>query len=136
MVTFGFPNQTFTFNHNLGNILSLHAYFSISRYSSKLCACAKLLNVIKLAKQKTRIGVLSYSKWAIIITDFLNFKLIRKMLTPLSDQIRTFLNLRTYWQQKTPSMSISQSVLQNSHKSTSRSCREIKFCIKVEYYGE
>ena len=41
MVTFGLSNQTFTFNHNLGNILSLHAYFSISRYALKLFACAK-----------------------------------------------------------------------------------------------
>ena len=37
-----------------------------------------------------------------IFQTFLSFRLVWKILTPLSDQIQTFLNLRTYWWQKTP----------------------------------
>ena len=37
-----------------------------------------------------------------IIQTFLNFRLIWKMLTPLSDQFQTFLHLKTYWWRKTP----------------------------------
>ena len=39
-----------------------------------------------------------------IFQTFLNFRLIWKMLTPLSDQFQTFFNLRTYWWRKTPEL--------------------------------
>ena len=37
-----------------------------------------------------------------IFETFLNFRLICKMLTPLSYQIETFFNMKTYWWRKTP----------------------------------